>query len=127
MKTPLLTFAATAALLGAAPAGAQAVSKEAAPAANASASATDPVGTYEWSLQAGDQAFNGTLVVSRAAISMSDAVPCVPPDGWCIMMRACGSEKRFPFAPPASRKQPMLAAMPMQIVLTGDDRCCIVS
>jgi hypothetical protein len=43
------------------------------------------------------------------------------------MMRACGSACRFPLVPPASRKHPMLAAIPMQIVFTGDRRNCIVS
>jgi hypothetical protein len=66
-------------------------------------------------------------MTSRAAISMSEAVPCVPPEGWCCMMRAWGREKRLPLAPPASRKQPMLAAKPMQIVDTGLLRCCMVS
>jgi hypothetical protein len=43
------------------------------------------------------------------------------------MMRACGSANRLPGAPAASRKHPIDAAIPMQIVLTGDERCCIVS
>ena len=51
---------------------------------------------------------------------MSDAVPCAPPDGWWIMMRECGSAERLPLRPPASRNDPMLAAMPMQIVFTGE-------
>src|SRR6185503_15987929 len=60
--------------------------------------------------------------ISRAWISMSDAVPCVPPDGWCIMMRACGSAERFPLRPAVSRNEPIEAAMPMQIVFTGARR-----
>jgi len=75
----ILRLSLAAALLLAAPLGAQAVSKDAAapaasapaasaPAASATAaSATDPVGNYEWSLQAGDQAFSGTLAVTRGA------------------------------------------------------------
>ena len=44
------------------------------------------------------------------------------------MMRACGSAYRLPFVPAAaSMKQPMLAAKPMQIVLTGEVMCFIVS
>ena len=37
--------------------------------------------------------------ISLAWIWMSDAVPCVPPEGWCIMMRACGSAARRPLRP----------------------------
>ena len=59
---------------------------------------------------------------------MSDAVPrAAPPDGWCIMILALGSAARRPFAPAASRKQPMLAAMPTHVVQTGDVMCCMVS
>src|SRR5213594_927488 len=65
--------------------------------------------------------------ISRAWISMSAAVPWVPPDGWCIMMRACGSAERFPLRPAASRNEPIEAAIPMQIVFTGARRNCIVS
>jgi hypothetical protein len=43
------------------------------------------------------------------------------------MMRACGSAERFPLRPPASRKQPMLAAIPMHSVFTGELIDCIVS
>ena len=61
-----LRLSLAAALLLATPAvvAAQAVSKDA---ASAATSANDPVGNYEWSLQAGDQAFSGTLVVTRGA------------------------------------------------------------
>ena len=58
---------------------------------------------------------------------MSDAVPWEPPDGWWIMIRAWGSALRFPLRPAASRKEPIDAAIPMQIVLIGARRCCIVS
>ena len=59
-----LRLSLAAALLLATPAvvAAQSVSKDG---PSASASANDPVGNYEWSLQAGDQAFSGTLVVTR--------------------------------------------------------------
>src|SRR6266545_2135108 len=53
--------------------------------------------------------------ISRAWISMSDAVPWVPPEGWCIMMRAWGNADRLPLRPAASRNEPIEAAMPMQI------------
>ena len=43
------------------------------------------------------------------------------------MIRECGSVDRLPLRPPASRKAPMLAASPMQIVFTGDFMNCIVS
>ncbi len=65
--------------------------------------------------------------ISLAWISMSEAWPCAPPDGWWIMIRALGSAKRLPFSPAASRNAPMLAAMPMHSVLTGGLTNCIVS
>ncbi len=65
--------------------------------------------------------------ISLAWISMSAAVPCVPPDGWWIMMRECGSAERRPALPAASRNDPIDAAIPMQIVVTGDRRICMVS
>src|SRR6266550_1660608 len=64
--------------------------------------------------------------ISRAWISMSDAVPCVPPEGWCIMIRAWGSAERFPLRPAVSRNEPIEAAIPMQIVFTGARRDGIV-
>ena len=42
-------------------------------------------------------------------------------------MREFGSDMRFPFAPPASRSEPMLIAMPTQIVCTSGLMNCIVS
>src|SRR2546423_2120103 len=65
--------------------------------------------------------------ISRAWISMSAAVPWVPPEGWCIMMRAWGRAERFPLRPAASRNEPIEAAIPMQMVFTGARRNCIVS
>jgi hypothetical protein len=58
---------------------------------------------------------------------MSDAWPWKPPSGWWIIMRECGRQKRLPLAPPASRRAPMLAAWPMQIVLTSGLMNCMVS
>ena len=44
---------------------------------------------------------------------MSAAVPPMPPDGWCIMIRACGSAYRLPVVPAQSRNCPIEAAMPI--------------
>jgi len=41
------------------------------------------------------------------------AWPWLPPEGWWIMILELGSAKRLPLAPEASRKAPMLAAMPV--------------
>jgi hypothetical protein len=41
--------------------------------------------------------------------------------------RECGNAKRLLWAPPASSTAPMLAAWPMQIVLTSGLMNCIVS
>ena len=43
------------------------------------------------------------------------------------MIRLFGMAKRLPCAPAAMRTAAMLAAMPMQIVLTGARTYCIVS
>jgi hypothetical protein len=43
------------------------------------------------------------------------------------MIREWGSALRLPLVPAARRKDPIEAAMPMQIVFTGARRCCIVS
>jgi hypothetical protein len=51
----------------------------------------------------------------------------MPPEGWCIMIRACGRAYRFPRAPAQSRSWPMDAAMPMAIVATSFSTNCIVS
>ena len=50
---------------------------------------------------------------------MSDAVPPIPPVGWCIMIRACGSEYRLPSAPQASSTCPIEATMPIAYVATS--------
>ena len=50
---------------------------------------------------------------------MSAAVPPIPADGWCIMIRACGRLKRLPDEPAVSRNWPMLAANPIARVDTS--------
>ena len=69
------------------------------------------------------------LVCSRfsAWIAMSDAVPPIPAEGWCIMIRACGRLDRLPAVPAQSRNCPMLAAMPIASVETSFGMSCIVS
>ena len=58
---------------------------------------------------------------------MSAAVPPMPADGWCIMIRAFGSANRFPAVPTVSRNCPMLAANPMASVETSFGISRIVS
>ena len=58
---------------------------------------------------------------------MSEAWPWAPPLGWCTMTRAFGSAKRLSLAPEQSSRLPMLAAWPMQTVLTGLRTYCMVS
>ena len=58
---------------------------------------------------------------------MSDAVPPMPPDGWCIMIRACGRAYRLPGAPAQSRNCPIEAARPMATVATSLVTNCMVS
>jgi hypothetical protein len=65
--------------------------------------------------------------ISFAWISMSAAVPWLPPDGWWIMIREFGSALRLPFSPAASSTAPMDAAIPMHIVFTGAFMYCMVS
>ncbi len=65
--------------------------------------------------------------ISRAWISMSDAMPRAPPEGWCTMIRALGSAIRIPGSPAARRKLPMLAAWPTQTVETRGLMYCMVS
>ena len=65
--------------------------------------------------------------ISRAWMSMSVACPCTPPSGWWIMIRACGSANRLPFAPAARRSAPIDAAWPMQMVETSGFTYCMVS
>ena len=58
---------------------------------------------------------------------MSAAVPPMPPDGWCIMIRACGSAYRLPLVPAQSSSWPIDAAMPIATVATSLSMNCIVS
>ena len=58
---------------------------------------------------------------------MSVICPWVPAEGWWIMISALGRARRLPLAPEESRKAPMLAAMPMQMVDTSHLMYCIVS
>jgi hypothetical protein len=58
---------------------------------------------------------------------MSVAWPCAPPEGWWIMIRELGSEKRLPWAPAANNSEPIEAAWPMHTVDTGERMYCIVS
>ena len=48
-------------------------------------------------------------------------------DGWWMRMRLLGSAIRLPGAPPASSSEPMLIAIPKQIVCTSGLMNCIVS
>ncbi len=54
-----------------------------------------------------------------ACILMSLAVPPIPPGGWCIMIRACGSAYRLPGAPQASSTCPIEATRPIAYVATS--------
>ena len=65
--------------------------------------------------------------ISLAWMAMSEAWPCVPPQGWWIRMRELGSAKRLPFVPAASSTAPMEAAWPTQMVCTSGRTSCIVS
>ena len=58
---------------------------------------------------------------------MSDACPWKPPVGWWMRMREFGSAWRLPGAPPARITEPMLMAIPQQIVRTSGLMNCIVS
>src|SRR5689334_12894005 len=51
--------------------------------------------------------------ICSAWILMSDAVPPIPPDGWCIRICACGRANRLPGAPAVSRNCPIDAAIPI--------------
>ena len=64
---------------------------------------------------------------SRAWISMSEAWPWKPPLGWWMRIRLLGSAIRLPGAPPASSSEPMLMAIPKQIVCTSGLMNCMVS
>src|SRR5207249_3106809 len=65
--------------------------------------------------------------ISLAWMSMSVACPCTPPSGWWIMIRACGSANRLPRAPAQSRRAPIDAAWPIQMVEIDGFTYCIVS
>lgn len=58
-------------------------------------------------------------------------VPChltlAPPEGWCTMMRALGSECLMPVDPAARSRLPMLAAWPTHQVEMGLRIYCMVS
>jgi len=54
-------------------------------------------------------------------------LPTEPAARLWIMMREWGREKRFPFAPAASRSAAIEPAMPMQVVETCGFTYCIVS
>ncbi len=58
---------------------------------------------------------------------MSASVPPTPADGWCIMIRACGSAERLPGVPADSRNCPIDAAMPIAVVATSHGIRFIVS
>ena len=68
------------------------------------------------------------IATAPRSLAASDAKsPWKPPMGWWIMIRALGTAKRLPPAPPASRKAPMLAAWPRQMVDTCGFTYCMVS
>ena len=66
-------------------------------------------------------------IISRIWISTSGVLPRKPPDPWWIMIRRSAARSACPVAPAASSTAPIEAAWPMQIVLTGAFRYCIVS
>ena len=65
--------------------------------------------------------------MDSARIVMSDSVPPRPPEGWCIMICACGSARRLPRWPAESRNCPIEAARPMATVDTSGSIHCMVS
>lgn len=71
-------------------------------------------------------------IIGNCSVTLAPAIrhysfTCAPPDGWCIMMRALGSEWRIPCAPAASSSEPMEAAWPTHQVAIGGFTYCIVS
>ena len=58
---------------------------------------------------------------------MSEAWPCIWPEGWCMRMRLWGRANRFPGVPAQSRNWPIDAARPTQIVRTSHLTYCMVS
>ena len=73
--------------------------------------------------------FRRCLIFSMRStwICISVACPCVPPEGWWIMISALGSARRLPFVPDESRNAPIDAAMPTQMVDTSHLMNCMVS
>src|SRR5579859_1285985 len=65
--------------------------------------------------------------ICSAWILMSEAVPPMPPDGWCIRIWACGRANRLPAAPAVSRNCPIEAAIPIAYVDTSFGTYCIMS
>src|SRR5699024_9871985 len=65
--------------------------------------------------------------IKSALILMSEAVPPIPPEGWCIITRACGVAYRLPGVPEASRNCPIEAAIPIATVATSGLTYCMVS
>ena len=58
---------------------------------------------------------------------MSLAVPPMPPEGWCIITRACGVAYRLPGVPALRRNWPIEAAIPIATVATSLGTHCMVS
>lgn len=54
-----------------------------------------------------------------ARSATSTALPPIPADPWCTMIRLCGSARRVPGAPEDSRSGPVLHAIPNASVLTS--------
>ena len=62
-----------------------------------------------------------------ARMVMSARCRRVPPEGWCMRIRACGSAYRLPGAPAESRNWPIEAASPTAEVATSGWTSCMVS
>ncbi len=58
------------------------------------------------------------LMISRAWISMSDAMPRVPPDGWCSRKRVFGRQMRRSFGAATKISAPAEATQPVPIIQT---------
>ena len=65
------------------------------------------------------QVLFSSFCISRAVISISDACPCAPPIGWCIIIREWRKAKRLPFVPATNNTAPIEAAIPVHIVDTS--------
>ncbi len=68
-----------------------------------------------------------TALRFAAWTSTSAAVPWMPADGWCIMIRALGRANRLPGVPAPRRNWPMQAANPTARVETSLGMSRIVS